>query len=111
MRLSPWALSLALVAGALAARSAPAGSIQFLKPFGASFGVAHGIDGQNVVGESNIGWWYDGSTYHVIQPPGGFTTIPYDISGNKIVGWYSAGVKGGRGFLYDGSHFTPGKPA
>ncbi|MBX7073979.1 MAG: hypothetical protein K1X71_12600 [Pirellulales bacterium] len=106
MRLSPWALSLALVAATLAAPRAQAASIQYLSPFGSSFGIAYGVDGKNVVGESNIGWWYDGSAYHVIQPPGGFTTIPHDISGNKIVGWYTAGVQGGRGFLYDGSTYT-----
>ena len=62
MRLSPWALSLALLAGALAARSAPAGSIQFLKPFGSSLGIAYGIDGQNVVGQdaAQRGFLYDG---------------------------------------------------
>jgi hypothetical protein len=103
MRLSPWALSLALVAATLAARSAPAGSIQFLKPFGSSLGIAYGIDGQNVVGEdaAHRAFLYDGSTYKLIPSPSGGAWTPYDISGNKIVGnWGSIAL------LYENGNFT-----
>jgi hypothetical protein len=108
MRLSPWALSLALVAGAMAAPRAQAASIQYLSPFGSSGGIAYGVEGKYVVGESfgQQGFLYDGNTYKVIQPPGGGSTAAHDISGNKIVGWYTAGLQGGRGFLYDGSTYT-----
>ncbi|MGE0537942.1 MAG: hypothetical protein AB7O68_23465 [Pirellulales bacterium] len=62
-----FAAQLALLAG-LDARAA---TIQFLSPFGLNFGVAWGVDGQKVVGESNIGWLYDGTSYQVIQVPWG----------------------------------------
>ena len=106
MRLSPWALSLALVAGALAARSAPAGSIQFLKPFGSSLGIAYDVDGINVVGQdvAQRGFLYDGSTYKVIQPPGVGTSAATGVSGATVVGWYFTDTV--YGFVYDGSSYT-----
>ena len=103
MRLSPWALSLALVAGALAAPRAQAASIQYLSPFGSSFGIAYGVDGKNVVGEdaAHRAFLYDGSTYKLIPSPSGGHWTPRGISGGRIVGtWGSVGL------LYENGNFT-----
>ncbi|MGE4104382.1 MAG: hypothetical protein AB7E74_20660 [Pirellulales bacterium] len=89
------------VLAALVNHSARASTIQFLSPFGLNTGVAYGVDGLKVVGESNIGWLYDGNSYQVIQVPWGGTTIPLDVSGTNIVG--SSGVSS---FLFDGLNYT-----
>lgn len=91
----------AILAALVLPLPARAATIQFLSPFGLNFGVAHGVDGLKVVGESNIGWLYDGTAYQVIQVPWGGVTIPHDVSGNNIVG-----VSGNSSFLFDGASYT-----
>lgn len=94
-------LAIVFSMGALVSHTARSATIQFLSPFGLNFGVAHGVDGLKVVGESNIGWLYDGTSYQVIQVPWGGVTVPHDVSGSNVVGG-----SGTTAFLFDGANYT-----
>ncbi|MHC4745659.1 MAG: hypothetical protein ACYS8Z_27405 [Planctomycetota bacterium] len=74
--------------------------------------IAHGIDGQNVVGsyQDASGNWhafiYDGSSWTALDFPGAENTAAYGIDGDKVVGHYGEGFQSYQGFLYDGVTWT-----
>ena len=77
---------------------------------------ATAIDGSNIVGimlPALIrtlllhGFLYNGATYATIDPPGSTNTYPTAISGVTIAGNFNSSGFSIRGFVYDGSAYTP----
>src|SRR5436190_11950514 len=104
-----------------------AGTFTTLDPPGAyqSHAIATGVSGNHVAGvywdASNIrhAFFYDGSTYTTLTPPGtsvegsGYqagTTYATGVSGNNVVGWYLDSSGATHGFLYNGTTYTTLNP-
>jgi len=69
---------------------------------------AHGIFGQDIVGDYNDesgrthGFLYDGSSFRTIDPPGAGLSYATAVSGGAVVGYDSRGF----GYIFDGAEFS-----
>lgn len=76
---------------------------------GAGWTYAHGISGNNIVGDYYKGmdesFLYNGSSYSTLNVASGDFASVWGVDGNNVVGYYNDGSY--HGFLYDGSNFTP----
>lgn len=109
VRMTIWVTAIAAMLVLLGATQAQATWTTIDYP-GASETLAHGIDGDNIVGyysDGSIhhGFVYDGLSYTRLDMPGATATYAWDIDGDNIVGHYSDGT-GGHGFVYEGISYT-----
>jgi hypothetical protein len=84
----------------------------FDHPLGVNGTIAHGLDGNRIVGSYTVGtvshgFLYDGSSFETLDYPSAHSTYALAISGVNIVGvfGYSQGSQD-HSFLYDGSTYT-----
>jgi hypothetical protein len=79
---------------------------------GSGFTTATGVDGNNIVGSYGVvgrrpGYVYDGVTFRTIDHPSGVNgTVPLDIFGDNVVGYFANSSADVQGFLFDGNTFT-----
>jgi hypothetical protein len=91
---------------------------QIVSPAGSSISNINGIDGNRIVGYGDFSGWqgflYDGATWTMLNVLNMGGTVPMDIDGTNIVGFYNDPSYNYYGFLYDGTKWTtfgmPGEP-